>query len=71
MPYATYNNPVTDPKLSPLERGQQAGYGQVSCDYNESTGEYNPYPLNSWDFNQYNDGFNGACQYMVDNFPWM
>lgn len=69
--YAVPGNSKTDPTLSAYARGQQAGYASVSCDWNDKTKEYNPYPLNSFQFSQYNQGFEAASYYMTSNYPWI
>jgi predicted RNA-binding Zn-ribbon protein involved in translation (DUF1610 family) len=60
----------TDPFLSPTERGHVAGYAPaISLDYNEETGEYNPYPLGSREFQEYEAAFVEAVEDMKERFP--
>lgn len=59
----------TNPNLSPAERGQIAGYADQSLDYNEKTDEYNPYPLNTKEFEEYEQAFIDAVNDMTERYP--
>ena len=62
--YATTENPYTNPSLSPKQRAHQAANEpDLSCDWNPETEEFNPYPLGSADFRQYEREFDRLIDY--------
>lgn len=62
--FASYENRNTDPSLSPADRAHQALNCGWSCDWNEATQEYNPYPKGSVDFRIYSDTLDKLNDYM-------
>ena len=51
--YATTENPHTNPSLSPKQRAHQSANAECGCDWNPETEEFNPYPLGTVEFREY------------------
>lgn len=47
---------TTNPRISAYDRGVEAANATESMDWNEETGEYNPFKPGSKQFNEYNLG---------------
>ena len=65
--FATYENPFTNPELSPEDRAHQALNANVDCDWNPETEEFNPYPLGSSDFREYERTYERLALYGREN----
>ena len=60
----TSESPHTNPNLSPAQRAHQAANAShLSCDWNPETEEFNPYPLGSADFREYEREFDRLIDY--------
>jgi hypothetical protein len=65
--FPTRENPHTNPNLTPAQRAHQALNCVFSCDWNPKTEEFNPYPVGSTDFREYERTLEGLTAYGRDN----
>jgi hypothetical protein len=62
--FATTENPHTNPSLSPKQRAHQAANEpDLSCDWNPETEEFNPYPLGTVEFREYEREYDRLIDY--------
>ncbi|MDB4311794.1 hypothetical protein N9937_00025 [bacterium] len=67
--FDTTLNKTTDPSLSAADRGVQSAHSLVSLDWNESTGEYNPFPVGTESFHAYDDAYEMAMHDFIYMHP--
>ena len=65
--FASFTNRNTNPALSPERRAHQAFNCAWSCDWNEETQEFNPYPKGSVDYRAYEREMESLMGYAHDN----